>query len=39
MTRLFGLSFESRLWTRLRSNAKADDSTDEIDKALGVARE
>jgi hypothetical protein len=39
MARLFGLTIESRLWTKMRPNPAADDSTDEIDTALGVARE
>jgi len=37
--RLFGLSLTSRLWTSLRPKPEQDDSTDDIDKQLGVTRE
>jgi hypothetical protein len=38
-TRLFGLSLTSRLWTSLRPKPETDDSTEDIDNALGVTRE
>jgi hypothetical protein len=38
--RLFGLSLESRLWSSLGPKPDVDDdSTEEIDKRLGVVRE
>lgn len=37
-TRLFGLPTDARLWQALRPDPETDDSIDDLDKALGVAR-
>lgn len=39
VTRLFGLSINSRLWSSMKQTITASDTIEDLDKELGVIRE